>query len=131
ALAAGWWKLRTPVAAPASRAPRYVLKRLTSDSGLSGWPALSPDGKLLAYASDRGGEGNLDIWVRQVAGGDPVRITKDEADDLEPSFSPDGSKIAFRSRRKGGGIYVVSSLGGEERLIAPLGRDPRFSPDGR
>lgn len=44
--------------------PGLVLKRLTSDSGLTADPAVLPDSTLLAYASDRAGEGNLDIWVQ-------------------------------------------------------------------
>ena len=93
-------------------------------------PDLSPDGKLLAYASDRAGEGNLDIWVQQVSGGQALQLTRDPADESEPVFSPDGGKIAFRSERDGGGIYVMSALGGEARLIARQGRRPRYSPDG-
>ncbi|HYT76127.1 MAG TPA: hypothetical protein VEL79_15330, partial [Vicinamibacterales bacterium] len=93
-------------------------------------PALSPDGRFVAFASDRSGDGNLDIWVRQVAGGEPVRLTSDPADDVEPSFSPDGSQIAFRSDREGGGIYVISTLGGDARRIADQCRGPRWSPDG-
>jgi len=107
------------------------LTRLTSDLGLTYQPTLSSDGKLIAYASDRSGEDNLDIWVKQISGGEPVRLTHHEADDHEPSFSPDGSKIAFRSERDGGGIYFISALGGEERLIARQGRRPQISPDGR
>jgi Tol biopolymer transport system component len=115
----------------APREPALVLSRLTWDSGLTTDPALSPDGTLVAYASDRGDENNLDIWMQQVGGGEPIRLTHHDADDHEPSFSPDGTRIAFRSERDGGGIYGISALGGgEERLIAPNGRQPRFSPDG-
>ncbi len=110
-------------------APTYKFTRLTYDSGLSFEPSISRDGKLVSYASDRAGEGNLDIWVQQVAGGDPIRLTSARADEREPSFSPDGSQVVFRSDRDGG-IYVVSALGGEPRFLASDGRRPRFSPDG-
>ena len=104
---------------------------VTSDSGYSGEPALSPDGRLLAYSSDRAGDGNRDIWVQQLDGGNPLRLTDDPADDARPDVSPDGSQIAFRSERGGGGgVYVVPALGGAARLVAKGGRTPKFSPDG-
>ena len=127
AAGATWWWLR-PADTVAS-AP--VLRRVTNTGGLSDYPALSRDGNLLAFASDRNEAGNLDIWVQQIGGRDPIRLTTDEADDSEPAISADGARVAFRSERSGGGIYVVPSLGGDAVLLAPRGRGPRFSPDGR
>ena len=123
-----WMATQRKETPPPTRGP--VLTRLTSDVGLSTQPVVSPKGDLLAYASDRSGDGNLDIWVQQIGGGQPLRLTRNEADDDEPAFSPDGTRIAFHSGRDGGGIYVVPALGGEERLIARQGRGPKFSPNG-
>ncbi len=108
------------------------MTRLTFDSGLTTDPAVSPDGKLLAYATDRNGSGRLHIWVQQfISDGQAVQLTNGDADEHQPAFSPDGSRIAFRSEREGGGVYVIPAIGGESTFIARGGRDPRFSPDGR
>ena len=107
------------------------LRQVTADIGIATMPALSPDGKLVAYASDRGSGGNLDIWVQTLAeGGRAIRLTHDSANDTDPSFSPDSGKIVFVSQRQGGGIYVIPALGGDERLLVRGGSHPRFSPDG-
>src|SRR5262249_45737919 len=103
-LLAAWW-LR-----PTSRIePPLKLRRLTSDAGLSRSPALSPDGKLVAYTSDRALDGQQDLYVQQVSGGQPIRLTFDGAE--TPNFSPDGSRIVFRSNRDGGGIYQIPVFG--------------------
>jgi serine/threonine protein kinase len=112
-------------------APPLELVRLTSDDTLSGDPTLSGDGKLLAYASDQAHAGKMDIWIRQLPKGASLRLTNSPFDESNPAFSPDGAQIAFRSEKDGGGIYTISAFGGEPRLLAPQGQDPRFSPDGR
>jgi len=126
-LGAGAWNLLRPKSAAPQR---VALTRLTWDSGLTKDAVLSPDGTRIAYASDRDNEGNLDIWIQQVGTGDRLRLTRNEADEYEPAFSPDGNRIVYRSDQDGGGLYVVSTLGGEPQRIVRGGRSPRFSPDG-
>jgi serine/threonine protein kinase len=123
-----WWQNHRSQS-PASSTP--FLTRLTTDVGWTDYPAISLDGKILAYSSDRSGDGNLDIWIQHVPDGAPVRLTRDPADEIEPALSADGTRIAFVSSRNGGGIYLIPTLGGEERLLAPKGFAPRFSPDGK
>lgn len=63
-------------------------------------PALSPDGKLLAFVRCEGR--NCDLWVMPATGGDrSVQLTADAASDDAPSWSPDGGTIAFASDRGG------------------------------
>src|SRR5262249_44728858 len=69
-----WWIDR--MTAPGASAGAPVM-RLTSDAVLTTDPALSPDGKLVVYTSDRAGAENLDLWVQQIDGGAPLRLTFD------------------------------------------------------
>ena len=129
--------------------PRLVqVARLTHDPGLSEWPTWSPDGSLLAFASDRGG--NFDIYARRVEGGQDVNVTNDPSQDYQPAFSPDGKWLAFIStgtsrtgmikigatfglefRTQGGDLWLAPALGGQARRLAVDANFPTWSPDGR
>jgi Tol biopolymer transport system component len=118
------WLLLKPARGPLTVQP----ERITFEPGGAFTPAISPDGKLIAYSTHR--DGNLDVYVRQLSGQQTVRLTQHPAPDSYPCFSPDGLKVVFRSERDGGGLYIVEALGGAEKKIADKGRLPAFSPDG-
>jgi DNA-binding winged helix-turn-helix (wHTH) protein len=114
----GWWLVARP-GVTGVEPPRPTVTRLRFDTGLQTQPTWSPGERFIAYASDR--NGNLDIWVQPISGGQAVPVTNDPADDSAPAWSPDGQQIAFRSERQGGRIYVVGALGGGERRLAGFG----------
>ncbi len=128
-LAAGLlvWSLRSNDAGPRNNA---TLVQETSNTGVTEYPAISRDGQFLAYASDRVGNGNLNLWV-QMKGSDPVQRTFDSAGVSELAFSPDGRHLVFRSDREGGGLYLTPTFSGEEHSIGVDGHDGQFSPDGK
>jgi Tol biopolymer transport system component/DNA-binding winged helix-turn-helix (wHTH) protein len=113
---------------PTDPGPERRLLKLTSGGRLENEPTWSPDGRFVAYSSDR--SGNFDIWVQPTGDGNPIQITFGTARDWQPSWSPDGRHIAFRSERDGGGLFVVPALGGDERRLTDFGYQPQWSPDG-
>jgi eukaryotic-like serine/threonine-protein kinase len=126
---AALWLAMFYARSPGPRPP--VLRRLTSDAGFTGYPAVSEDGKWIAFASDRSGSGHYALWVTPAGDGSAARqLTEDDANDYEPAFSPDNQRIAYRSDRGGGGVYIIPAAGGQSKLIASRGRRPLFSPDG-
>ncbi|HYM12989.1 MAG TPA: protein kinase [Bryobacterales bacterium] len=132
------WFLR-PGPRPPAAAPSTVP--VTTYAGLEVDPAFSPDGRQIAFAWNGEKEDNLDIYVKRVDSGAPLRLTTDPASDRDPVWSPDGAYLAFvRESGKEGGIYLVPSLGGPERRltdVAPPNAAFRFtkrlawSPDGK
>ncbi len=114
------------------RSPELSLGRriqVTLDPGLEIDPALSPDGKLVAYAA--GPPGRMRLYVRQLAGGTPVPVVRDTGGFQRfPHWSPDGTRLLFLSEH---GIEVAPALGGAPRLLVPLltGFPGPISPDGR
>ena len=98
-----------------SSAPLISLRQQTFEAGMALTPALSPDGKLLVYASDRAGDGALDLWIKQVAGGDAVRLVSGMGSVSSPQFSPDGTRVYYLG--PGNEIFDVSTLGGPSRKL--------------
>jgi serine/threonine protein kinase len=112
--------------------------QLTFDRGYTAEPTVSPDGKWIAYVSDRAGKGNLALWVQALdSGAAPKLVYDDGADVHEPDFSPDGKEVVFRSSgsRPHGSIRVAARDGGvtaiRPKILADYGMMPRFSPDGK
>ena len=96
--------------------PRTVP--LTSFPGEEYDPALSPDGKQVAFAWNGPGGDNHDIYIKLVDAGTPLRITSNPAVETSPSWSPDGRFIAFyRDNASARDVIVVPALGGPERHV--------------
>ncbi|NLN19489.1 MAG: hypothetical protein GX162_09480 [Firmicutes bacterium] len=96
-------------------------------------PSWSPDGKYLVFESDR--DGNLDIFIVPVDGGEPVNITQHPKRDRSAAWSPDGTKIAFESNRAGIGDIFLMNPDGSGLVNLTRGQAqsilPSWSADGK
>lgn len=109
-------------------------KQLTRGYSPARAPALSPDGKRLAFQSQK--DGNWEIYVMQLDSGNVTRLTNDLAYDGAPSWSPDGTSIAFESYRAGDlDIWKMNDDGTNAMNLTPhepaYDYGPAWSPDGR
>jgi hypothetical protein len=131
AAAIGWTWLRYRSGTP-SQGPELI--RLSPDDGHSySEPAISSDGKFVAYISDRTGKDEL--WLQQVGGGDPIQLTHSAEPVAGPVFYPDGTRILYSTTpadRRKATIEVIPTLGGQPRvLVNARAQDYELSPDGR
>jgi Tol biopolymer transport system component len=124
------WSVDIPEREPVSVAEaRPFTKGIQVIEGMS----LSPDGRWLAFDSDR--SGNQDIYKLPVEGGEPVQLTNAPEDDFVSTWSGDGREIALHSYREGARrVRLISAGGGEPRELGgspPDQRSPGLAPDGR
>ncbi|MBZ5550722.1 MAG: protein kinase [Acidobacteriia bacterium] len=125
----GWWyrgRLQ-----PSHRDVTFL--RLTDFAGLEDSPALSPDGKSVAFVSDS--TGSRQIWIRLLAGGPPLQITHDAGEHLEPRWSQDSAAIIYYSPPPEGDVqgalWEISALGGAPRRLISGMSGAEVSHDGK
>jgi tricorn protease len=107
--------------------------RITTNKARDQYPRFSPDGRWIAFSSDR--DGNMDVFIIPAEGGKAKQLTFHSADDSVLGWSPDSKYVLFSSFRGDDfmpNIYVVSIDGGISR---PAGTDmgvyASYSPDGK
>ena len=112
-------------------------RRVTVNPTYDQYPTWSPDGKMIAFVSNRN-RGRNQIWVIDVDGKNPIRLT-DGASDSYPDWSPDGKTILYDANNvpedhdlAPGGIVVMDADGKDKRLLKNKGgTHPSWSPDGK
>ena len=112
------------VSSPQPSAAFHDVRRVTDFPGIEEFSALSPDGKSVAFTASVGG--TRQIFVRLLAGGTPLPITKDPADHQLPRWADNGNSIVFFSPAQAGdiqgAIWDVPALGGSpRRIMASIG----------
>jgi len=110
-------------------------KRLTNTGAVESNPHFSPDGKTIAFSSNRSGVSA--VYVVPVEGGAPRRLTWYPSTATVCGWTPDGERILYSSSRETaprgyGRLWTVSKDGGPSTLLAEQwGADGSFSPNGK
>jgi Tol biopolymer transport system component/DNA-binding winged helix-turn-helix (wHTH) protein len=100
-------------------------------------PALSPDGRRIAFVQrEAGGTSSADIYIRDLAGGEATQVTQNPASDRKPVWSPDAARLAFIRETSNSCDIVLTTLAAQrETRVGPCGNreDPAltWTPDGR
>ncbi len=119
-----------PAVAPASE---VSVRRLTDSLGVKEAPALSPDGKMVAFTGLTGGK--RQIWVQLIAGGAPLQVTRDASDHNAPRWDADSSRLIYFAQsstgRDSGSLWEVSAFGGTPRRLTPSLGGADVSHDGQ
>lgn len=106
-----------------------AITQITSDPASDIQPEFSPDGKRIAFASDRAG--NFDIWVVGIDGSEATQLTREPAHEIHPTWAPDGRRIAYCSLNPASRQWELWLLDlrqpGLRKLIG-YGLYPRWSP---
>ena len=121
-----------PVTAPTPPDTRVI--RLTDLPGLEESPAISPDGRSVAFTADVGGK--RQVFVQLTAGGAPLQVTRDTVDHECPRWSPDSSSLLYFSPAISGAvqgsIWEIPALGGvPRRVVNSVGCTDVNQRDGR
>ncbi len=110
-----------------ARAKPVEVKLLTSYSGAEQFPAISPDGSLLAFTWAGVRNDQTDLYARRIEDESPVRLTNDPALECYQAWSPDGTLLAFlHCDENFGGIrneaevYVTGSSPGPKRRVGKV-----------
>ncbi len=108
------------------RTARGRERQLTREAGAERWPAVSPDGRRIAYAATRNGTSHL--HVMDIDGANDRELLASQPAEY-PRWSPDGARIAFTSAGQRPGVWLTDADGSAAELVAGRRAVPAWSPD--